>query len=146
MGNVLLEQADRIADEALKKGREMGFAPLTVVILDAGGHPVVLKRADNSGIMRAELATAKAWGVLGMGLGGRELFRRSQKQPAFFAALNAISDGRMAPVAGGALIRDKDGHVLGAIGISGDTSDNDEICLIPAVKSVGLVPDTGDGN
>lgn len=144
MGSVLLEQADRIADAALKKGREMGFAPLTVVILDAGGHLVVLKREDNSGIMRPELATAKAWGVLGMGLGGRELARRSQKQPVFFAALNAISDGRMAPVAGGALIRDDAGHVVGAIGISGDTSDNDEICLIPAVRSVGLTPDTGD--
>jgi uncharacterized protein GlcG (DUF336 family) len=144
MGNVLLDQADRIANEALKKGREMGFAPLTVAILDAGGHLVVLKRADNSGIMRPELAMAKAWGVLGMGLGGRELARRSLKQPAFFAALNSISDGRMAPVAGGALIRDDAGHVIGAIGISGDTSDNDEICLIPAVKAVGLTPDTGD--
>lgn len=144
MGSVLLEQADRIANEALKKGREMGFAPLTVAILDAGGHLVVLKRADGSGIMRPELAMAKAWGVLGMGLGGRELARRSQAAPVFFASLSVISDGRMAPVAGGALIRDAAGHVVGSIGISGDTSDNDEICLIPAVLAAGLTPDTGD--
>jgi uncharacterized protein GlcG (DUF336 family) len=144
MSNVLLEQADRIADAALQKGREMGFAPLTVAILDAGGHLVVLKRDDNSSLMRPELAMAKAWGVLGMGFGGRELARRSQKQPIFFAALNSISDGRMAPVPGGALIRDAAGHIIGSIGISGDTSDNDEICLIPAVRSVGLTVDTGD--
>ncbi|ARP80596.1 GlcG protein [Bordetella genomosp. 8] len=144
MSNVLLEQADRIADEALRQGRERGYAPLTVAIMDAGGHLVVLKRADNSGIMRPQLAMAKAWGVLGMGLGGRELARRSQGAPVFFAALNAISEGRLAPVAGGALIRDAAGHVVGSIGISGDTSDNDELCLIPAVQSAGLTPDTGD--
>jgi uncharacterized protein GlcG (DUF336 family) len=144
MGNVLLEQADRIADEALKQGRERGFAPLTVAIMDAGGHLVVLKRSDNSSIMRPQLAMAKAWGVLSMGFGGRELARRAQAAPALFASLNVISDGRMAPVAGGALIRDAAGHIVGSIGISGDTSDNDEICLIPAVRAAGLVPDTGD--
>jgi uncharacterized protein GlcG (DUF336 family) len=144
MSNVLLEQADRIADEALKQGRERGFAPLTVAIMDAGGHLVVLKRADRSGIMRPQLAMAKAWGVLGMGLGGRELARRAQGAPAFFAALNTISEGRIAPVAGGALIRDAAGNVIGSIGISGDTSDNDELCLIPAVRAAGLTPDTGD--
>jgi uncharacterized protein GlcG (DUF336 family) len=146
MANLSLEQADRIADAALKKGREMKFAPLTVVILDAGGHAVVIKREDNSSIMRPQLAMAKAWGALGMGFGGRELARRAQATPGFFAALNAISDGRMAPVAGGALIRDAQGHVIGSIGISGDTSDNDEVCLIAAVKAAGLVPDTGDPN
>lgn len=144
MSNVLLEQADRIADEALRQGRGKGYAPLTVAILDAGGHLVVLKRADGSGIMRPQLAMAKAWGVLGMGLGGRELARRAQGAPGFFASLNVISEGRLAPVAGGALIRDAQGHVIGSIGISGDTSDNDELCLIPAVRSVGLTPDTGD--
>jgi uncharacterized protein GlcG (DUF336 family) len=144
MSNVLLDQADRIADEALRQGRDRGFAPLTVAIMDAGGHLVVLKRSDGSGIMRPQLAMAKAWGVLGMGLGGRELARRAQGAPAFFASLNAISEGRLAPVAGGALIRDAAGQAIGAIGISGDTSDNDELCLIPAVQSVGLTPDTGD--
>ncbi len=83
MSNVLLEQADRIADGALRAGRERGFAPSTVAAMDAGGHLVVLKRADDSGIMRPQLAMAKAWGVLGMGLGGRELARRAQGAPAF---------------------------------------------------------------
>ena len=144
MARLLLEQADRIADATLAKGRELGFAPLTVAVLDAGGHVVVLKRADGASILRPQLATAKAWGALGMGFGGRELARRAQKVPVFFDALNAISEGRMAPVAGSALLRDAGGEVVGAIGVSGDTSDNDELALIPAVQAAGLVPDTGD--
>ncbi|HEY4066377.1 MAG TPA: heme-binding protein [Burkholderiaceae bacterium] len=144
MTKLLLEQADRIADLTLAKGRELGFAPLTIAVLDAGGHVVVLKRADGASIMRPELATAKAWGALGMGFGGRELARRAQAAPALFTALNAVSEGRMAPVAGSALLRDGAGAIVGAVGVSGDTSDNDERCLIPAVRAAGLIPDTGD--
>ncbi|WP_144632062.1 GlcG/HbpS family heme-binding protein [Bordetella genomosp. 13] len=144
MKGLTLAQADRIADGTIAKGRELGLQPLTVAVLDAGGHAVVLKRDDGASIMRSELATAKAWGALGMGFGGRELARRAQKMPEFFAALNAISDGRMVPVAGSVLLRDADGHVVGAVGVSGDTSDNDEAALVPAVQATGLVPDTGD--
>lgn len=144
MSRLTLEQADQIASGTLAKGRELGFAPLTVAVLDAGGHVVVVKRDDGASIMRPELATAKAWGALGMGFGGRELARRAAKMPGFFAALNAISDGRMAPVAGSALLRDARGEVIGAVGVSGDTSDNDELCLLPAVRAAGLTPDTGD--
>ncbi|MBV6307132.1 heme-binding protein [Candidimonas humi] len=144
MTRLTLKQADAIAGGTLAKGKELGLAPLTVVVLDAGGHAVVLKRDDGSSIMRPELATAKAWGALGMGFGGRELARRANKAPGFFAALNSISDGRMAPVPGSALIRDGQGEVIGAVGVSGDTSENDEACLVPAVLAAGLTPDTGD--
>jgi uncharacterized protein GlcG (DUF336 family) len=144
MPNITLAQADAIADRALQAGREHQFKPLTVAILDAGGHLKVLKRADESSLLRPDIAIGKAWGVLGMGLGGRELARRAEKMPAFFTALNAMSDGRMVPVAGGALIRDGGGAIIGSIGISGDTSDNDEKCLVEAVKAQGLVADTGD--
>ena len=144
MSELTLDIANRIADGVLAKGTEMKFAPLTVVVLDAGGHAVVLKRADGASIMRPELATAKAWGALGMGFGGRELARRAQAVPHFFAALNAISDGRMAAVAGGALLRNAAGRIVGSVGVSGDTSDNDEKAIIPAVLAVGLTPDTGD--
>lgn len=136
--------ADVMADCAMKKGQEMKFQPLTVAILDSGGHLVVLKRADNASILRPDIAIGKAWGALGLGFGGRELARRAEKVPTFFAALNAMSGGRMVPVAGGALIRNKNGAILGSIGISGDTSDNDEICLVNAVESQGLIADTGD--
>src|SRR3712207_9275696 len=105
MAGLTLAQASTIVDAALKKGREMNFAPLTVVVLDAGGHPVALKREDRSGIMRVEIATGKAWGALGMGFGSRELFERSTKQPIFITVLAAVSQGRLMPVPGGVIIR-----------------------------------------
>jgi uncharacterized protein GlcG (DUF336 family) len=144
MTTIQLAQADAIADAVLAQGRSLKFQPLTVAILDAGGHLVVLKRDDHSSLLRPEIATGKAWGALGLGFGGRELARRAERFPAFFTALNAMSSGRMVPVAGGALIRDAAGSILGAIGVSGDTSDNDERCLIPAVASQGLIADVGD--
>lgn len=142
--SITLAQADAIADRALQAGRSLNFQPMTVAILDPGGHLKVLKRADDASLLRPEIAIGKAWGVLGMGFGGRELARRADKMPAFFIALNAMSGGRMVPLAGGALIRDSTGAIIGAIGMSGDTSDNDEICVIEGVTGEGLVADTGD--
>ncbi len=144
MGSLNLETADHIADQALKTGREKDFAPLTVAVLDSGGHLVVLKREDGSGILRPQIALGKAWGVLGMGFGGRELKRRSEKMPQFFNALSDMSGGRMVPVQGGVLIRSVSGEILGSVGITGDTSENDEICAISGIEKVGLTPDTGD--
>lgn len=136
-----LEAADRIADECLHLGRAAGYAPLTVTVLDAGGHTIVLKRSDGSGILRQDIAHGKAWGALGMGLSSRALAKRSAGAPMFFAALGAVSGGRLIPVPGGVLIRDADNQVVGAIGVSGDTSDNDEACATQAVRSAGFVPD-----
>jgi uncharacterized protein GlcG (DUF336 family) len=141
--SILLESANLIADKALQKARELRFAPMTVVVLDAGGHTKVLKREDNASLLRPEIAMGKAWGVLGMGFGGRELARRAEQMPIFFTALNAMSDGRMVPLAGGVLIRNGEGQVIGSVGISGDTSDNDEICAVHGVEAAGLTPDTG---
>lgn len=143
MNSISLDQASLIADQALNKGREAQFSPLTVAVLDAGGQLKVLKREDKASLLRPEIAIGKAWGVLGMGFGGRELARRAELVPTFFTALNAMSDGRMVPVAGGVLIKNSEGHVVGSIGISGDTSDNDEICAVHGVKAAGLIPDTG---
>ena len=141
--SMLLEQADLIAGKALQKGRELKFAPLTVVVLDAGGQIKVLKREDNASLLRPEIALGKAWGVLGMGFGGRELARRAELMPMFFTALNAMSGGRMVPVAGGVLIRNRESQVIGSIGITGDTSDNDEICAVYGIEAAGLIADTG---
>ena len=143
MNSILLESADLIADKALQKGRDLKFAPLTVVVLDAGGQTKVLKREDNASLLRPEIAMGKAWGVLGMGFGGRELARRAEQMPVFFTALNAMSGGRMVPLAGGVLVRNRDGQVVGSVGISGDTSDNDEICAVHGIEAAGLVADTG---
>jgi uncharacterized protein GlcG (DUF336 family) len=139
-----LDQASTIVDAALAEGGRQGFAPLCVVVLDPGGHPLVLKRADGASISRPEIGTAKAAGCLGMGYGGREVARRAQAAPAFFAALNGIFPKGIVPVPGGVLIRDAQGALLGAVGISGDTSDNDEVCAVAGIRAAGLVPDTGE--
>ncbi len=144
MAVLTLAQASEIVDSALAAGRAASFAPLTVAVLDAGGHLVALKREDRSSLLRPEIAVAKAWGVLGMGFGGRELERRAKAVPAFFAALANLAEGRMVPVPGGVLIRDASGAILGAVGISGDASLNDESCATAGIKAAGLVPDTGD--
>lgn len=143
MTSVTLAQASIIVDAALAEGRRTKCDPLTVVVLDAGGHVVAAKREDGAGIMRFEVAFGKAWGALGMGFGSREYLERSKANPSFVAALMAASGGRVVPVPSGVLIRDAAGAVIGAVGISGDTSDRDEACAIPAVTAAGLTPDPG---
>lgn len=144
MTTLTLAVACLIADKALEKGRELNFAPLTVVVLDAGGYPKVMKREDGSSLLRPEIAMGKAWGTLGMGFGGRDLAKRAAKAPAFFNALSDLSGGRMVPVPGGVLIRSASGGILGAVGISGDLSENDETCAVHGIRSAGLTPDTGE--
>ena len=145
MNGVTLSQADAIADATLEAGRAKGAQPLTVAVLDAGGHVVVLKREDGSGILRCEIATGKAWGALGMGLPTRTLFERAKSAPAFFNAVAAASDGRLIPVPGGVLLRDDEGRVVGAVGVSGDTSDMDEVCACGGIAAAGLTADTTTG-
>ena len=143
MPRLTLSQAAVITDAALAKGRAMKFEPLTVVVLDAGGHIVALKREDGSGILRVEIATGKAYGALGFGFGSRELFERSQKQPIFMTAMAAIAQGKFVPVPSGVLIRDAAGEVIGAVGISGDNSDNDELAAIAGIAAAGLLAQPG---
>jgi uncharacterized protein GlcG (DUF336 family) len=138
MSALTLAQASALIDAALAKGRAEKFAPLTVVVLDPGGHIIALKREDHSGIIRVEIASGKAYGSLGMGLGSRALFERAKIAPSFIAAASAASGGRLVPVPGGALIIDGQGHVAGAVGVSGDTSDNDEICVLAGVAAIGM--------
>jgi len=136
--SVTLAQASTIVDTALKKARETNCAPLTVAVLDAGGHLVAFKREDKSGILRFDIAYGKAWGALGMGFGSRELADRAGKNPLFFGVLASVSQGRLIPVPGGVLIKDAGGGVLGSVGISGDVSDKDEACAIAGIEAAGL--------
>lgn len=140
MTRLTLESALRVIDGALGRAVELGCPPLTVVVLDAGGHDIALKRQDGSGILRADIARGKAWGALGMGFPSRELGERAQKSPAFFGALTAVSQGRLVPAAGGVLIYDEGRNIIGAVGISGDTSDRDEDCALIGIKTAGLQP------
>jgi uncharacterized protein GlcG (DUF336 family) len=138
-----LAPASTIVDVALKTGRDNKFAALTVAVLDAGGHLVAFKREDKSGILRFDIAFGKAWAALGMGFGGRTLAGRAPNSQLFFTTLAAASDGRFIPVIGGILIRDAAGDVIGAVGISGDTSDNDEKCGLAGIEAAGLKADPG---
>ena len=138
-----LEQASMIVDAAFAEGARLSLQPLCVVVLDPGGHALVLKRDHRASISRPEIATAKAAGCLGMGFGGREIARRAQAVPSFIAALNGIFPKGILPVPGGVLIRDDAGTLIGAVGISGDTSDNDELCAVAGIVAAGLQADTG---
>lgn len=137
---ISLEQASAIADGVLSHGGTLGLAPLTAAVVDAGGHLMVLKRADGASFFRPEVAFAKAWGVLAMGWPARDLVTRAAANPPFFAAIGALSGGRMLPVAGGVPVKATTGDVIGAVGVSGDTSQNDERCAVEAILGAGLVP------
>ena len=141
-----LAQATAIVEAALAKGREIDCKPLGVAVLDAGGHLKAFAREDGAGILRPEIATGKAWGALGMGAGSRSLAKLAGQSPAhgaFFSALNAMSAGRVVPAPGGVLVRTTGGEILGAVGVTGDTSDRDEACALAGIESAGLVPDAG---
>lgn len=133
-----LNTAETIVDAALKAGAAAGLLPLTVAVLDVGGHLVVLKRQDGSGNLRADVAIGKAWGALGMGISSRTIRDRLKERPAFQGALAAASDGRFIPVPGGVLALNAAGEVIGAVGISGDASDKDEYAAITGVHKAGL--------
>jgi len=138
-----LNQASIIVDRALEEGRGRGFNPLCVVVLDAGGHMMALKRDERASIYRPEIATGKAAGCLGMGFGGRELAKRAQAMPAFFTAIASAFPKGIVPVPGGVLIRDGEGRIVGAVGVTGDLSENDELAAVAGIEAAGLVADTG---
>jgi uncharacterized protein GlcG (DUF336 family) len=135
---VTLEQAGKIVEAALATARRMKYEPMSVAVLDRGGHLVAFKREDGSGIMRYEIAVGKAWGALGMGRPSRVLNQMAIDRPFFIGALVGASGGRLVPVPGGVLIHDADGDLLGACGVSGDQSDPDERCAIEGVRAAGL--------
>ena len=142
MPQMTLDLAVAIVDGALTKGRAIACAPLTVAVLDAGGHLVALKREDDSGILRVEIAVGKAYGALGFGVGGREL---REKNPKFMAGVISTAPNGMVPAPGGVLIRDPDtGRIIGACGISGDTGERDEECAVAGISGADLTADPGD--
>lgn len=131
----------RLAGTVLAEGARRGSAPLTVAVLDAGGHQVVLYRQDGAGIVRPQIAIGKAWGALGVGFSSRGIADAAARLPTFFDALAVASDGRVIPAAGGVLLRAPGEGVVGAVGVSGDNSDVDEACAIVAALEVGLEPE-----
>jgi len=134
-----LRKARTIIKATLAKGTEAGMKPLSVVVLDAGGHPIAFERAEGASPGRFEVARGKAYGCVMLGLGGSAIFARAEAQPYFVAALNGAYGGKFIPVKGGVLIRDARGTVLGAVGVTGDTSDNDTVAGIAGIEAAGLV-------
>ena len=143
MSALTLKLATQLATQALTAGRTISAAPLTIAVLDSGGRLVSLQREDGASLLRPQIAIGKAWGAIALGKGSRLLALDAQQRPAFIAALNSLGQGSVVPAPGGVLIRDQSGMVLGAIGISGDTSDIDEQCAITAIEGVGLMADAG---
>ena len=141
MSNVTLEQASVIVETALSKGREVGLKPLTVAVLDSGGHLVAFKRENDSGILRPEIAIGKAWAALGMGVSSRTIRDNLSDRPTFINSLSMASGGRFIPVPGGVLIKAMNHKTIGAVGISGDTFEKDEFCAIEDIKAAGLIPE-----
>ena len=138
-----LQTAQALVAAALKHARARGFLPLGVAVLDTRGALVAYAAEDGTSLRRQDIALAKANGALGMGLGSRTLAARSQKQPVFFGALANVIQGGFAPAPGGVLVRDDAGVLLGAVGVSGDISDNDEAAAVAGIEAVGLKADPG---
>jgi uncharacterized protein GlcG (DUF336 family) len=140
---ITLEQARKIAETSLAKGREMGLKPLSVVVLDERGSVVTCQSEDGVSQMRWRIAHGKANAAIAIGLGTRALMGRAEQQAYFIQAMNGLAGGDFVPVPGGVLVRDSGGALVGAVGISGDTSDNDEAAVLAGIAAVGLVGETG---
>ena len=137
-----LETAQKIIEVTIAKGHELGIKPLTVAVLDAGGHLKALAREDGTSTLRPDIAEGKATGAIALGIGSRAIFNRAQEQPYFIQAMNGLTNGSLVPVPGGVLIRDNS-RIIGAVGVTGDSSDNDEICAIAGIEAAGLQADAG---
>jgi uncharacterized protein GlcG (DUF336 family) len=133
----------RIVDAAIVHARGGELPPMTVAVLDAAGQLVAFLREDGSSLLRERIARGKARGALNMGTGSRSLAARAQTHPHFVTSLIALSDGELVPVAGGVLVRDVAGTVVGAVGVSGASPDDDEACAIVGIEAVGLTADPG---
>lgn len=138
---ITLEQARRIVSTTLETGRAMSLKPLTVVVLDAGGHVVAAEREDGASPGRFAIAQAKAHGAVMLGMPGGAQMARAEEQAYFMAAVNGVFGGRVLPVPGGVLVRGGDGAVAGAVGVTGDSSDNDAAAGSAGVEAAGLTPE-----
>ncbi len=135
--------AQHIIHHALQRARELKFEPLAVTVLDIRGALKAYGAEEGTSLYRFEISHGKAQGALGMGFGGQEIERRYGVAPGFIQAVGMLTDGKLVPVRGGVLVRDAQGQLLGAVGISGDTSPNDEIAAIAGIEAAGLVADGG---
>ena len=138
MAEISSNKARTIIRKALAKGHELGLKPLSVVILDAGGHVKAFEREDGAAPGRFGIAHGKAYGSVMLGMAGTAQMARAEQQGYFMAAVNGVYGGQVVPVPGGVLVHDKRGNVIGAVGVTGDTSDNDVIAALAGIEAAGL--------
>jgi uncharacterized protein GlcG (DUF336 family) len=138
MSFLTLDQAHAIIAETVAKGRAMGLKPLTVAVVDAGGALIAFQRSDGSPGLRPAIAIGKAAGAAGMGVPSRRIGEMAVERPHFIAGIGHLAPHGLIPVAGGVNVVDGQGHIIGAVGVSGDTSDNDEICALAGITAAGL--------
>lgn len=143
MTRLTLADSNRIIEAAFAKAGELELKPLGVAVLDAGGHLLAFQRQDRASFMRHEIAAGKAFGALATGMGSRALGKVAMDRPHFFTGLSGVSGGRIVPVPGGVLVRDAGGEIVGAVGVSGDTSDQDEACAVAGIEAAGFNADGG---
>ena len=139
MSDISITKARTIIRKALATGRELGLKPLSVVVLDAGGHLKAFEREDGASPGRFGIAHGKAYGSVMLGMAGKAQMARAESQAYFMAAINGVYGGQVVPVPGGVLLRDKKGGVIGAVGVTGDTSDNDVIAAMAGIEAAGLI-------
>ncbi|MDF1802766.1 GlcG/HbpS family heme-binding protein [Thalassovita sp.] len=139
MAEISLRKARTIIRKALEKGREDGMKPLSAVVLDAGGHVIAFERGDGAAPGRFAIAHGKAYGCVMLGMAGQAQMARAEAQAYFMAAVNGVYGGQVVPVPGGVLVRDKKGGVIGAVGVTGDSSDNDALAALTGIEGAGLV-------
>jgi len=141
--SISLRKARTIIRKALEKGRELELKPLSVVVLDSGGHVQAFEREDGASPGRFAIAQGKAYGAVMLGMAGTAQMARAEAQAYFMGAVNGLFDGQVVPVPGGVLVRDTAGDIIGAVGGSGDLSDQDEAAGAAGIEAAGLTADTG---
>lgn len=139
LSQLTLDQANQIVQGAREAARAANYKPMGIAVLDASGQLVAFGREDGASMFRFDIARAKAWGAVGMGSSSRALAERAKDNPNFFVSLSATSEGKFLPQPGAVLIKDAQGHVLGAVGASGGTGDEDELICMAGVRACGLV-------
>ena len=141
MSSITLDQANAIIAAAFAKARDLALKPLgVVVVLDAGGHMIAAQRQDGASALRLQIAQGKATGALGLGVSSRKIAEMAVEKPTFVTALATLASSGIVPAAGGVIVVGSFGGPLGAVGISGDTSDNDEVCVLAGLAAAGLKP------
>ena len=138
MSRISLTQANIVIEAAFRKGAEMGLKPLSVVVLDPGGHQIAFQRQDGASSLRPQIASGKAGGALALGLSSRKIADMTAERPSFIAALGPISPLGIVPAAGGVIVVNDSGETLGAVGVTGDTSDNDELAAFAGITAAAL--------